>query len=290
MNISRRSSDYLVLVAVFIVALFCRAGFCRPQIVTDDDHMVTLRCAYEDPIEAYSRVTIQWRKEIPERPLYSPTLVTMVDFIVEGVADTRYGATPEGWLTIESPITLSDQGTYVCVVIFTLDEIVDGNGYITLSDRVELEVMSAVDQVYIYPKQLGILSGITGKMRMRGEPMTIVCNATYSKPAAHIEYTIINSDGTEDDIMSYVVSDTSVEIVNDDLVNSISEVTLVAPQDLADKHSLSVTCQAIQEVTTHPMTASLLVDVYPAAGKKKRKGKGRKGKKGRRQKKQKCED
>ncbi|XP_070548433.1 uncharacterized protein [Ptychodera flava] len=235
------------------------------EISSEIGDVIALPCKYDTPLVEYSRITIDWRKESPGR--FSLTLLTIIDFSVNGVVDPRYSAKEDGSLIIRN-VTLEDTGSYKCIVVFRLNEPVDGIGYHTEVDKVNVTVKSTIRSVSVYPK----LETENGLAKRKKGDSTLVCKAENStRPAADVlHWKFDNSQHTRHKIIYFD------EQTTDGKMNVFSELTLKPPRHAPNWYNVSC---SVLEGKSNILTSSLLVYMDPRQDRrtKKLKKRGRAG-------------
>ncbi|XP_070548565.1 uncharacterized protein [Ptychodera flava] len=219
------------------------------DIFSEMGDSINLPCEYKKPQTAYSRTTIDWRKESPDS--FSLTLLTIIDFIVDGVVNRRYSAKEDGSLIIRN-VTCEDTGSYKCIVAFRLNEPIDGICYHTEVNKVNLTVKSSIRGVSVYPK-LEIGNGVA--TRKKGDS-TLVCRAENSvRPAADaLHWTFDNDKHTRHKITYFD------EHRTDGKMDVSSVLTLKPPRHVP--YWYNVSCSVIED-TCSILTSSLLVYLEP---------------------------
>ncbi|XP_070548665.1 uncharacterized protein [Ptychodera flava] len=272
-----KTCNICVLFAVLSTPLHSAKVTDHQQTIRNDDEKVTLRCIYDTPEVEYTRVTIDWRKVNPNNPLFTVTLVTIVDFNVVGVVHPKYSATKEGSLTIEGPFTDGDVGKYSCLVVFRLKEPIDDTGYISEHCYVSLNV---INKISLYAKAFGQSSASASQISIQNKPSIFVCNASSVYRNTEIRWSIVNGNEFEDEPNYMIIN--SEEEISGGRMDLISELTLLPDLDMTETQDLHISCDAEDDDMNFSDNASIQVEIKPSSGKKKR-DKSRKTNKRRRQ-------
>ncbi|XP_070548729.1 uncharacterized protein [Ptychodera flava] len=282
----RRSSQFFAILFGAVYSLSQSEGVPAAQhTAREGDAYTILPCDYNKPTHPFKQVTIEWIKESPDVVL-GPTLVQLVDFEIQGIADRRYGATPKGELVIQN-VSLSDEGSYRCMIIFRLETPIDDNGYITLHHAVELTVIGTTISLAMYPKSEGPDAKTDSKIKLTSDNNeTIVCTTSSTERVA-LEWSLDNRRLDDNITTTYQEEGDASRR----MVTSISELTVSHHSGKSwcavgktYRPASTVSCTAIlngEEVITE--SKELTSKSASKKGKRRRKGKkSRDGRKNRR--------
>ncbi|XP_077985218.1 uncharacterized protein LOC144439856 [Glandiceps talaboti] len=161
---------------------------------------------------------------------------------MRGKSELRYDATSDGWLVINN-LRQSDEGTYKCVVVFKLITPIDGNGYHTETDVVQLMVIADRKGLVVYPK----------RRSDDDERPTVICEAFNSKPDTVLDWDF----GMEDIQPNYIIRNSRQDVGNG-LSHVISHLIIDVPRN-TDFYELTVTCSAVEERKQLHVKKSVLI-------------------------------